>query len=312
MPISRNEVNINSRGGTELSMGELESRLPPELLEKFQIIPSRFRGIEPGLIPIYWVHDTEGDPEMHHLLDGGWQKFKKIVFVSNWQMQRFVEVYKIPWSHCEVLPNAIDPFDLKKISASPTKDEPVRFIYHTTPHRGLNVLVGAFAELAKTENVHLDVYSSFSIYGWNERDEPYQELYSYIGAHPNMTYHGARPNEEIREALLRSHVFVYPCTWPETGCRALIEAMMAGLVCASTNYGCLYETAGDTAYTYQFNEDLGALAGRTLGVIKSVVTRFRDSRLDDARTVNALRAQSRFSWDVRGKQWTEFLERMLK
>lgn len=259
------------------------------------------------------MHDTAEDPEMHHLADGGWKKFKKIVFVSNWQMQRFIDRYGIPWSHCEVLPNAVEHFYIKKISQAPDGGENVNFIYHTTPHRGLNVLIGAFNELAKYDsNVHLDVYSSFSLYGWNERDEPYKDLYKFIEEHPNMTYHGAQPNDVVRDALLESHAFVYPCTWPETGCRSLIEAMMAGLICATTNYGCLYETAGDEAFTYQYHEDPSKLAAHTLQIMKGVVNRYRDTQLDDVRTINAKRAHSRYSWDVRGPQWTQFLERMSK
>ena len=62
MGIVTNEINAKSKGGTELSIGELGSVIPQDLLDKFQIIPSRFRGAEPGKKMIYWAHDLPGDP----------------------------------------------------------------------------------------------------------------------------------------------------------------------------------------------------------------------------------------------------------
>ena len=211
MPIIRNEYNAKSVGGTELSMAELEQYLGEEMIKDFQIIPSRFRGLEPDLIPIYWIHDTENDPEMQHLENGGWKKFALLIFVSNWQMQRFIERFDIPWSRCLVIPNACVPFNPP---AKLTTDGTVRFIYHTTPHRGLAILAPAFEKLAEDEDVHLDVFSSFSIYGWDERDKQFEPLYDKLRANPKITYHGARPNEEVRAHLSSTHFFVYPCIWP--------------------------------------------------------------------------------------------------
>jgi len=310
MPIIRNEYNERSKGGTELSIVELEKRVPSDVLDKFQIIPSRFRSLEPGLIPIFWVHDTETDPEMQHLADGGWNKFRMLVFVSNWQMQRFIDKFKIPWERCIVLPNAVEPFD---------KPRPLdwkgtlRFIYHTTPHRGLNVLVAAFNELAKKEDVFLDVYSSFSIYGWEDRDKHFESVFKAIRGHPKMRHHGAVDNAQVRSALRDTHFFAYPCTWPETGCRSLIEAMCAGVVCAHTNFGCLYETAAGMNYTYQYEEDPNRLASKTFSVMRDMVvdSRARSKVYNDIRGVTAARADSLYSWVGRGHQWTNFLRSLL-
>ena len=52
-----NEVDKDAMGGTELMKYALYDKLPKEMLDKFQIIPSRFRGLEEGKKPIYRVHD---------------------------------------------------------------------------------------------------------------------------------------------------------------------------------------------------------------------------------------------------------------
>jgi UDP-glucose:(glucosyl)LPS alpha-1,2-glucosyltransferase len=273
MLVYRNELTLNAQGGTELMGQGLESRLSPELHEDFQIFFSRVRNLDKTKIPILYCHDLPGDPESEHLANGGWQRYRKIVFVSNWQMQAYINHYGIPWSKCIVIPNAITPIE--------EHSKPVwglNFIYHTTPHRGLNILVPTFAKLAeKHENIHLDVFSSFNAYGWPERDKPYEKLFKMIEDHPNMTNHGFVPNSQIREALKVAHVFAYPNTWLETSCIALIEAMSAQLLCIHPNLAALSETSCNRTMIYQWNEDLKAHAQTFYHICDMAITNYRSN-----------------------------------
>ena len=109
-----------------------------------------------------------------------------------------------------------------------------------------------FEKLAETHsNIHLDVFSSFKIYGWDDADKQYEPLYDRIRNHPKMTYHGFVPNDQLKAHLNKSHIFAYPCIWTETSCRAMLEAMSAGLVCVHPNYGALPETSGGLNIMYQ-------------------------------------------------------------
>ena len=89
--IEKNELDRNAMGGTELMKYALYDKLPKDLLDKFQIIPSRVRDIDPDRIPILWNHDLAGDPETMHLKDVKAEdlKFRKLVFVSHWELQQF-------------------------------------------------------------------------------------------------------------------------------------------------------------------------------------------------------------------------------
>jgi hypothetical protein len=103
----------------------------------------------------------------------------------------------IPYEKGLVLQNAIIP-----IEPHEKPKGTVNLIYHTTPHRGLELLVPVVEFLAdKGFDFHLDVYSSFNIYGWPSRDEPYLALFDRCKNHPKITYHGYQPNSVIREAL---------------------------------------------------------------------------------------------------------------
>ena len=111
MPLATDELSKNAMGGTELMKYALESRLDKELLDEVQIVCSRVRELDESKLRIFWAHDLPGDPESEFLRDGGWDKFHRLVFVSNWQMQAYIQAYNIPWSKCIVLQNAITPIE---------------------------------------------------------------------------------------------------------------------------------------------------------------------------------------------------------
>lgn len=308
MPIETNELAKNSMGGTEQMGHGLLTMLGEEFLADFQIIPSRVRELDEEKIRILWCHDLPEDHENRHLLNGGWVKFHKIVFVSNWQQQRYIERYNIPWSKTTVLQNAIQLIDMGNVTKPTDK---INFIYHTTPHRGLNLLIPVFTKLAEDyPNIHLDVYSSFGIYGWKERDEPFKQLFEAIEAHPNMTYHGYKPHDEIVEALKKSHIFAYPNTWVETSCISLIEAMNAKNICIHPNFGALYETASNWTVMYDWQDNQIDHINRFYGVCKSVLDAIKDNPdvLLGKTTGQKAYTDMVYSWDYRKEQWKALLD----
>src|SRR6185437_14321377 len=103
--IDWNEISAKSSGGTELMARRLEAALTPDLMENFQIIPSRVRELDESKIRILWCHDLPADPESQHLRNEGWRKFHKIVFVSHWQKEWYVREFQIPYSRVTVLQN---------------------------------------------------------------------------------------------------------------------------------------------------------------------------------------------------------------
>lgn len=308
MPIATDELSANAMGGTENMKYGLAQRLDPDVLDKFQIICSRVRELDPKLIPIYWLHDLPGDPESEHLRSGGYTKFEQLVFVSNWQMQSYINHYKIPWYKCMVMPNAIEPIEYKE-----KKFDKIKLIYHTTPHRGLQLLVPVFIELAKKyDNIELDVFSSFEMYGWKQRDEPYQELFDACKNHPQINYHGYQPNSVVREALRDAHIFAYPSIWLETSCIALLEAMSAGCLCVHPNYGALYETSANLTWMYQYVEDPRDHIGIFYQELNNAIRFIQDDHI--VRSVESTKSfvDSMYNWDRRVQQWDTLLKNILR
>lgn len=309
MGFATDKMAPNAMGGTELMKHALASRMPEGLLDDFQIFISRVHEeLDPNKIKVYWHQDLPWDPAATHLKDT-WKQFDHIVYNSNWQADMFNKVLGVPYSHSTVLENAIEPIPYAK---KPSKDDGiVRIIYHTTPHRGLELLVPVFEKLCeKHDDIQLDVYSSFKIYGWGERDAQYEALFERCKNHPKINYHGSVPNAEIREALQKADIFAYPNIWVESSCISLMEAMSAGVICVHPNYGALYDTSGGLTRMYGWNEDANQHAGIHYQVLDRTIQDVKAGRhIDELNYVKSY-ADLRFNWKRRAYQWQTLLEKL--
>lgn len=310
MPIAKDKFSGAAKGGTELMKQRLEEAIPTELLDKFQIFVSRVHEeLSDKHVRVLWLHDLPGDPESEHLKNGGWKKFHKLVFTSNWQMNAYIQAYSIPWSKCIVIHNGIKPIDFTDTDKDRST---IRLVYTPTPHRGLNILYAVFERLANEyDNIQLDVFSSFKLYGWDQRDEPYKELFDKLKEHPKVNYYGTVPNEELRDHLSKSHIFAYPSIWQETSCLCLIEAMSAGLFCVHPNFGALPETSANWTHMYQWHEDMNEHANIFYNVLKTAIEDVKNLTNEDY--VNKIRTQKAYTdvfynWDMLKLQWNALLE----
>ena len=307
MGLDINEISENAMGGTELMLNRLKT-IQPDLLDKVQIIFSRVRELDETRHRIFFAHDLPEDPEAQHLLNNGWNKFHKIVFVSHTQRNEYLQRFNIPYSRTVVLQNAITPIE---VHTKPT--DKLNLIYHTTPHRGLAILIPVFEKLAETDpNIHLNVYSSFNLYGWGERDVPFEPLFQKIKDHPQMTYHGSVSNDEIRSALKENHIFAYPCTWEETSCLSLMEAMSAGCVSVHPNYGALPETSANWSVMYNFHEDINQHANIFYGVLDQTIKSYRDDRFAANIHGGKIYSDLFYNWSYRKSQWEALLQNVIQ
>ena len=314
MPFAKDNLSTNAMGGTEIMKYALQEKLDPSLLDNFQIFVSRVQEeLSDKHIRVYWCQDLAGDPASEHLHNRGWDKFHKIIFSSNWQMRGYIERYQIPWSKCLVLHNCINPinFDFEQKNR-----DTIRLIYHTTPHRGLQILVPVFKKLKETfDNIELDVYSSFNVYGWGERDQPYQQLFDECRNTPGINYMGSVSNKEIHNVLKSKHIYAYPSIWEETSCISLMEAMSAGLICVHPNYGALPETASNWTHMYQWNEDINQHAGTFYSIMHSTIDHLINmSEIDYQIKISNQKnyADIYYNWDNRIDQWDNLLNALIQ
>lgn len=308
MTFATDNLSTHAMGGTELLKLELEKRMPAELLDNFQIFVSRVQQpFDETKIRLRWCHDLAEDPANSDLKNFGWKNYHKILFVSHWQKEKYVQMYNIPASKCIVMLNAINP-----IEAHEKPTDKIRLGYWSTPHRGLNILVPVFEKLCETfDNIELDVFSSFELYGWKERDAPYEELFQKCKDTPGINYHGAVDNAVLREKIKDIHILAYPSIWPETSCLTLMEAMSAGCLCVHSDLAALPETAANWTIMYQTHEELNTHAM----IFYNALTRSIENLYEDGLQSRIQSAQSYanifYNWNIREKQWDALLQSLL-
>ena len=310
--ITDNGTAQNAKGGTELMRSKLYEYVDNNLLDQFQIICSRVRYVDTQKPTILWCHDTWDDPESQKLSDPEYRKqFAKFIFVSHEQMRNYQLAHGIPYDECLVIKNAIDPIeDIDK------SGDTIKLIYHTTPHRGLEILYPVFNHLQpvlKDEgiDVTLDVYSSFEMYGWKERDKPFEKLFEALEEHEAINYHGFQENDVIRDALKTAHIYAYPCIWPETSCISLMEALSAGLVCVCPDFAALPETGANFPITYPWVSDPNRHANMFSSILYNIIKSTKEGVFDESRNMQMAYANSFYSWSLRAREWEATLRNIL-
>jgi len=303
-----NEISKNANGGTELAKRKLASILDPDILDDFQIVSSRVRDIDESKIRIFWAHDLPEDPESNKFREETFKnQFHKYVFISNWQYQRYQLIHGIPYDDKSiVIESGIEPAPTNVVWMKDS--EKIRLVYTSTPQRGLEILVPVFEKLAETNpDIHLDVFSSFKIYGWDDADKQFEPLYDRIRNHPQMTYHGFVPNEQVKDHLNKSHIFAYPSIWLETSCRAMLEAMSSGLVCVHPNFGALAETSGGLNMMYQGDSDLRNHAINFVKYLDGAIKMVRDKNYSNFVMFNKSFVDNRYNIIRIQNQWNNLL-----
>lgn len=305
-----NEISVNANGGTEITKRSIAKFISPELANEFQIIASRVREINSEKIRVYWQHDLPEDPEISHLKDeNSRNRFHKFVFVSNWQLNEYHTKLGMPLNeNLQVIENPIEPFE------ETVKDKgKVNLVYFSTPQRGLELLVPVFVELAKKyDNIHLDVFSSFDIYGWKNADQLFEPLFDKIKEHPQMTYHGYADQKTLREHLKKAHVLAYPNVWKETSCRVLIESMSAGLMCVHPNLAALPDTSGNLTTMYQFNENINKHANIFYNYLEHAILNVNKEEAQNYLRFVKAYADTRFNISKISMQWEGMLKDLVE
>ena len=293
----------DAKGGSELIYGRVKERVPDDLWNYFQIILSRVRELE-DKPKILMLQDTSKDQEVQFLKKKEERdKYERFVFPSDWSLEKYHIDLGTEYEKSIVLKQAIEPIP----AHTKPKEGPIRLAYISTPHRGLDVLIAAFRS-AKFENVELDIYSSFKIYGWEEADKDWEPLYNACRDTPNVNYHGTVSNEEIRSALQQTHILAYPNIFQESACISVIEAMSAGCVVVCPNLAALPETCANFAWMYGYVQDKIEHAKKFSHVLRDAIDLFWEPSVQARLTFQKQYFDMHYDIDTTAKQWTMMLE----
>jgi glycosyltransferase involved in cell wall biosynthesis len=293
------------KGGTELMYEELLNRLPQEYQDKFSIFNYPVYA-DVNKTTVYWNQLSYDQQAVEFLKEPtNVDQIDQFVFVSHWQAEQFRKLFAIPGYKTHVIQNAC--IGVKQRPSG--KKDKVKLCYVSTPWRGLDVLLKAW-ELLKPEDCELHIFSSTKIYGKefsDNNEEQYQDLYDKCESLDGVVYRGTIPNGELREELHTFDILAYPNTFEETSCIAVIDALSAGLRVVTSNLGALPETTEGWArmYPYLANPEIHAL--KFAGILDEEITKIKNGELDSHLELQKQTYASKWSWDKRIIEWTNFL-----
>lgn len=279
---------------------------PPDLARRLQAAERR-----PFLV--YWTGHADNQPAVAPLKDPDYAAvWDALVFVSQWQADRFAAAFPLPDGRSVVLRNAVAPAFAAAEGVPPLSarlDPPV-LAYTSTPFRGLDVLLAAFPRIrAALPGARLKVFSSMAVYQMVGADDAYGTLYATCRATEGVEYVGSLPQPELARAMRDVTLLAYPNTWSETSCIAVMEALAAGCLVATSDLGALPETlagfgaalpvpADPQQHAAQFAELVGWLLG---------LARQKPEVFDARQREQIAHVRAELTWTVRAREWSDWL-----
>lgn len=292
-------------GGTELMYHELMSRIDSKLLENISLF-NYLKDADFNKTTVFWNQLSYDQQAVQFLTDEDIKnKINYFVFVSHWQAEKFRNIYNIPGYKIFVIKNAAGKIpEIDKV-----REQKIKICYTSTPWRGLDILLDAW-EILKPDNCELHIFSSTSIYGKDFEsvsDHLYQELYDKAKSLENVVYRGFTNNDDLRKELPTFDIMAYPCTFEETSCIAVIEALSAGLKLVTSNIGALPETTEGWAdmYTYKIDKGLHVRAFTT--ALENTINNYKKGLYNEELKKQIFVYKQRWSWENRMNDWTNFL-----
>jgi glycosyltransferase involved in cell wall biosynthesis len=307
-PVSFND----SFGGSENQLRLLLKYLPDESFKNINLILNNANHdlIEKDKINILWMHHFVNQKEAQNLGSKDFvQKLDYIVFNSNWNSENHIYQFKIPKNKSVVIKNAIEKIDVEE----KPKDK-INLIYHTTPWRGLALLLKVFKNL-NLKNVELNVCSSTIIYGKkfdSVLGKTYESIFNECKNTKNVNYFGFLDNKKIIQMLKKMHIFSHPSIWPETSCIAAIESMAAGCEVVTTNLGALSETCSSFGTFVNFDRNFDNLEKKYSEVLLNSIKNFWSDENQNKLKLQSKTINATYSWNVRSVEWKNFLDKARK
>jgi glycosyltransferase involved in cell wall biosynthesis len=267
---------------------------------------------------ILWTQHADNQPAMHLLADPAFRDaHDAYAFVSDWQRERFEQVYHVEPGKSHVIRNAISPaFEDRFVSDKDIlsqKRRPPVLAYTSTPFRGLDMLIAVFPRIREAvPGTMLRVYSSMKVYHLAADSDAaqYGQLYEQCRSTPGVEYVGSLPQPELASELAGVSILSYPNHFAETSCIAAMEAMASGCHVVTSSLGALPETTAGFGTLVPVDGDWRGYPHRFIEATIDVLRRLSDPSAEE--TIRLARQVAFMNecctWRVRAREWQAWLE----
>ena len=298
-----------SFGGSESQLRLLLKYVPDNYFKNINLI---LNNTDPNLIDkdrknVLWVHHFINQKEVRNLSNKNYlEKIDFIVFNSKWNFEKHQAHFKIPKEKSIVINNAIENINLEETKPR----DKINLIYHTTPWRGLKLLLNLFKKI-NIKNVELNICSSTIIYGkkfYDDYENKFKDLFNECKQTKNIKFHSYIENNKIIELLKKMHIFSYPSIWPETSCISAIEAMAAGCEVVTTNLGALNETCSSFGTFVNFDKNFDILEKKFLEKLEDSIQNYWSDENQKKLKNQYEIINKTYSWNIRKNEWINFFD----
>ena len=195
-----------------------------------------------------WIHDTvfhpaykgqEFEENGKYLINNVIDKVTGIVALTNWHKNFLIKYYNLDKNKIIIIGNGLigenfnNNDNIKKIKN--------RFIYTSSPNRGLEQLVEYFHEIKKkVSDATLHIYR-----GLDDFDSSTSKILEDIQKYKYIKFMGKFDQKALAIEMMKSEFWLYPTKFTETFCMSGMEALMAGCMCITSDLAALHDTIGE-------------------------------------------------------------------
>ena len=200
----------------------------------------------------YLSHDAYDQINIKWLMnDGSENLLNKIICVSDWQKNTFIDYLNADPNKLEVLGNPID----YSIYSGHAERDPNKLIFTSIPYKGLDFLPDLFSEIklkSKNQKLHLDVYSSFQLYGREEEDETFADVFRTLNNMEDVNLFSPISMVDLAYKFKQAGLYLAPSTYHETFGRVYIESMAGGCLPVTVDNGANKEIIENYGYVLDY------------------------------------------------------------
>jgi glycosyltransferase involved in cell wall biosynthesis len=246
------KYNKSFFGGTEYLAQFVNNEVLPKL-PKFKnynciVAPGNFE-ISSHKENILWIHNNlyEFDQEFILLIQKNHDLIKKFIFVSDWQKKEFLSMMNIDKNKLFVINNFSEKIEyhsdkFKNINT-------VKLIHFSESYRGMDILLNSIPRI--DHQIELKIFNDF----YPDLLDPDKKIIlNELVKNQQVMFYGKTPRKTLHKYISESHIFAYPAIFNETFCLAQTEAMSAGCMSVTSNFGALKEISGGFSKTVDFDK----------------------------------------------------------
>lgn len=196
-----------------------------------------------------WVHDIWLSP--NNELPPHAEKVDRFLCLSQWHKSFFAEHHRVHTQRIAVTRNGIDLSRFKATDGVGKRD-PYRFIYSSSPDRGLDVLLEWWPEIRKAQpKANLRVFYGFD--NWNKSiaasgnqvQAAFRDKIVGLLKQPGITVYGRVDQNRLAKEMLEAGIWAYTAEFWETFCITALEAQAAGMHVVASGLCGLLDTVED-------------------------------------------------------------------